>query len=155
MSRFTTPTSRPPCEVSASPSRPDRSSRSSAITLPANRLVSGPLAPTDLLSSPENARPPVIRVLTRLADASSGHVLINGIDVKDYATDDLHANIPVLFQTTASLNLTVREFIGVGSADKDFDAIQQAAKEAGIHDAIMKLPLGYDSKLGPYPGPPT
>lgn len=97
----------------------------------------------------------VIRVLTRLAEASSGEVLINGNNVKAYRTHDLHANISVLFQTTASLNLTVREFIGVGAADKDDEAIEQAAKEAGIHNAIMKLPLGYDSVLGPHPGPPT
>lgn len=63
----------------------------------------------------------------------------------------------VLFQSTTSLNLTIREFIGVGSVDKmdDQEAIEQAAREAGIHEAIMKLPLGYDSILGPYPFPPS
>lgn len=86
-------------------------------------------------------------------------MLINGVDVKEYRSQDLHANISVLFQDSASmnLNLTIKEFIGVGSVEKmdDLDAIMDAAKEAGVHDAIMKLPLAYDSPLGPFPGPPT
>lgn len=101
----------------------------------------------------------VIRLLTRLADPSSGQVLVNGVDVKEYRSQDLHANISVLFQDSASMNLSlsIKEFIGVGSTEKmdDLQAIMEAAKEAGIHDAIMKLPLGYDAPLGPYPGPPT
>ncbi|MEM6592318.1 MAG: ABC transporter ATP-binding protein [Cyanobacteria bacterium P01_C01_bin.73] len=92
----------------------------------------------------------LVKLLTRLYDATAGEIHIDGIPIEQFAVTDLRRNIAVLFQDFAHYQLSVRDNISLGSLDAndDFDRIVQAARSAGIHDWIESLPQGYETKLG-------
>ena len=91
----------------------------------------------------------LIALIARLVDPSSGQILINGHDIKSYRTADLHIAMTMLFQSSAELPLTLREFIGIGNlAEVDnMEKIRAAATEAGALDFIEKLKDGFESSF--------
>ena len=92
----------------------------------------------------------IVKLLTRLYDPSEGRITIDGIDLKDFAVEDIHANIGVIFQDFIRYSLTARENIGVGRIqDQDDMARIEDAAERSLADAVIrKLPQGYDQQLG-------
>lgn len=90
----------------------------------------------------------LIRLLLRFYDVTSGQILINGIDIKDYSLTDLRTKISVLQQDTFIFNDTIKANIALGKPDASDDEIINAAKMAGIHDLIVSLPDQYDTLMG-------
>jgi ATP-binding cassette subfamily B protein len=92
----------------------------------------------------------IVKLLTRLYDPDEGCITLDGVDLKDFAVEDIHAHIGVIFQDFIRYSLTARENIGVGRiADQDDMARIQGAAERSLADAVIrKLPLGYDQQLG-------
>lgn len=91
----------------------------------------------------------VIALMARLVDPSSGQIFINGIDIRLYNTSDLHRYMSLLFQSSAELPLTIREFIGIGNVDDidNMDKIRQAATESGAAEFVDKLKDGFESSF--------
>lgn len=91
----------------------------------------------------------LISLISRLCDPSSGQILINGQDIRHYSTKDLHKSMSLLFQDSAQLPLTLREFIGIGDLDEvgNMEKIRQAATESGAIDFIDKLEKGFESSF--------
>jgi ATP-binding cassette subfamily B protein len=90
----------------------------------------------------------VSRLLFRFYDVTAGRILIDGQDIRDVTQDSLRAAIGVVPQDTVLFNDTIRYNIGYGRPDASQAEIEQAAKSAQVHDFVLKLPEGYDTKVG-------
>jgi ATP-binding cassette, subfamily B, bacterial len=92
----------------------------------------------------------IVKLLTRLYDPDEGRVTVDGVDLRDFALDDIHAHIGVIFQDFIRYSLTARENIAVGriEASADQNRIEEAAGQSLATDVIEKLPEGYDQQLG-------
>jgi ABC-type multidrug transport system fused ATPase/permease subunit len=90
----------------------------------------------------------VARLLLRFADPSAGRVRLDGADLRDYALDDLRANIAVVLQETLVFDATVFENIAYGRAGATRAEVQAAARAADAHEFICALPDGYETRVG-------
>ena len=92
----------------------------------------------------------VVKLITRLYDPTEGEILLDGIDLREYAIDDLHREMGVIFQDFMRYEMTVRENISVGHVEvphSDED-IALAAQKSLAAEVVKKLPGGYDQMLG-------
>ena len=87
-------------------------------------------------------------LLIRLYDPESGTVTIDGTDIKKLAFADLYRNIAIVSQETYLFMGTILENIRYARPDASYDEVIAAAKAAGAHDFIVKLPDAYDTKIG-------
>src|SRR6185436_18732767 len=92
----------------------------------------------------------IVKLLARLYDPSEGRILLDGIDLKDYALDDLRNNIGVIFQDFARYHFTAAENIAVGRIDEleNQERIADAARRSLADGVIDRLPDRYDQILG-------
>lgn len=92
----------------------------------------------------------IVKLLTRLYDPDEGRILVDGVDLRDFAIDDLRHHIGVIFQDFIRYSFTAAENIGVGriEAELDRERIRAAAEQSLAAPVIEKLPLGYDQPLG-------
>ena len=81
-------------------------------------------------------------------DVDSGEIKINGKDIKNYSEESLSALIGSVEQDVYLFDLSIFENIAIGKLDANKDEVIEAAKKARIHDFIMSLPNGYDTKVG-------
>ena len=90
----------------------------------------------------------IARLLFRFYDVTSGRITIDGQDIRDVTQESLRQNIGVVPQDTVLFNDTIRYNIGYGDPKASPEKIEQAARDAAIHDFILSLPLGYDTMVG-------
>ena len=90
----------------------------------------------------------LINLLMRFYDPTKGRILLDGHDLRDYATKDLLAQMALVSQDVVLFNLPVATNIGFGHEGAMQAEIEQAAKRAYAHDFIMQMPAGYDSPCG-------
>ena len=91
-----------------------------------------------------------IKLLCRFYDPDSGRVTVDGRDLRAFAQADLRRRISVMFQFPMKYQMTAERNIRLGDLDREvgIDEVVAAAKGGGAHDAITKLPGGYDALLG-------
>lgn len=89
----------------------------------------------------------VINLLMRFYDPTSGSILLDGREIRDYRRDALRSAYTMVLQDTWLFCGTVRENIAYGNADATNEQIVAAAKAAHIHEFIESLPQGYDTVL--------
>ena len=92
----------------------------------------------------------LVKLLCRLYDPSGGRITIDGADLRDYPIADVRCAVSGIFQDFVKFQLSAKDNIalGVRSPDVDLSAVTQAAKQAGVHETIERLPKGYESLLG-------
>jgi len=90
----------------------------------------------------------ISRLLFRFYDVNGGAVRIDGQDVREVTQDSLRAAIGVVPQDTVLFNDTIRYNIAYGRPGATQAEIEQAAKLAQVHDFVLKLPEGYDTRVG-------
>lgn len=90
----------------------------------------------------------LIRLLLRFYDVTSGQILINGIDIKEYSLQDLRQRIGTLEQDTFLFNDSIAANIALGKPKATKEEIEKAAQMAGIHELIISLPEQYDTMMG-------
>ena len=90
----------------------------------------------------------LINLLMRLYDVDEGKILIDGIDIRDIAQEDLRAQIGVVLQETFLFSGSVLENIAYSKPGATYEEIIRAAKIANAHDFITKFPDGYDTLVG-------
>ena len=88
------------------------------------------------------------RLIYRFYDINSGHILIDGQDIRDVTQDSLRAAIGIVPQDTVLFNDTIYYNIAYGRPDATREEIVAAAKAAHIHDFIVSLPQGYETGVG-------
>jgi ABC-type bacteriocin/lantibiotic exporter with double-glycine peptidase domain len=87
------------------------------------------------------------RLLCGLITPSSGHITFDGVEQKQWDPTQLRARLGIVTQDTRLLATSVRENISLFDDAVPLEAIETAAKQAAIHDDILRLPLGYDTTL--------
>ncbi len=90
----------------------------------------------------------IANLLIRLYDPSAGEILIDGINTKDIAFEDLRNNIAIVSQETYLFVGTILENIKYAKPDATDEEVIEAAKIAGAHDFIIKLPDAYSTRIG-------
>ncbi|WP_273129226.1 ABC transporter ATP-binding protein [Bacillus weihaiensis] len=90
----------------------------------------------------------LVSLLPRFYDVTSGSILLDGIDIRDYQAQSLRQQIGMVLQDTFLFSNTVKENILIGKPDATDEEVIEAAKAANAHEFIMKLPNGYDTKVG-------
>jgi ABC-type transport system involved in Fe-S cluster assembly fused permease/ATPase subunit len=88
------------------------------------------------------------RLLFRFYDIQKGSIRIDGQDIRDVTQTSLHQAIGVVPQDTVLFNDTIYYNIAYGNPDASREQVEQAARQAKIHDFVMSLPDGYDAKVG-------
>ncbi len=92
----------------------------------------------------------LIKLLSRFYDPIEGHITVDDIRLSDMKIDDVRSLLAVLFQLPVSYDASAAENIAIGdlSAEGSMAKIQEAAKSAGAHEVISRLPRGYLAQLG-------
>lgn len=90
----------------------------------------------------------ISRLLFRFYDASSGRVLLDGQDIRDVTQESLRAAIGVVPQDTVLFNDTIRYNIAYGRPGATQEEVEHAARLAQVHDFVLRLPDGYDTRVG-------
>lgn len=88
----------------------------------------------------------VINVLDKFYYPTSGEILLDGVDLKEYDTEFLRENIGLVLQKNHIFKGTVADNIRYGKIDCTQAELEESAKKAYIHDQIMEMPKGYDSE---------
>ena len=90
----------------------------------------------------------IANLIMRLYDSDEGGVFIDGINVKDLSFKSLYENIAIVSQETYLFIGTILENIKYARPNATYDEVIWAAKCAGAHEFIMKLPDAYNTKIG-------
>ena len=89
----------------------------------------------------------LLKLLMRFYDPKSGSIKINGETLPNINTRSLRDNMAYITQQTYIFNETIEENIRLARRDATLDEIMEAAKKASIHDFILSLPEGYQTKM--------
>ncbi|HDD6871861.1 TPA: SAV1866 family putative multidrug efflux ABC transporter [Staphylococcus aureus] len=90
----------------------------------------------------------LINLKPRFYDVTSGQILIDGHNIKDFLTGSLRNQIGLVQQDNILFSDTVKENILLGRPTATDEEVVEAAKMANAHDFIMNLPQGYDTEVG-------
>jgi len=88
----------------------------------------------------------IAELLARSYDPDRGRVLLDGMDIRTLALEELRANLGVVPQETFLFSATVRENILLGAPDDG--RLDRVAEVSQLAEALPDLPKGYDTKLG-------
>ena len=89
----------------------------------------------------------LLKLLMRFYDPKSGSIKINGETLPNINTRSLRDNMAYITQQTYIFNETIEENIRLARRDATLEEIMEAAKKASIHDFILCLPQGYQTKM--------
>jgi ATP-binding cassette, subfamily B, bacterial len=92
----------------------------------------------------------LVKLLARLYEPSAGAIYLDGVNLREYPTEELWKRISVIFQDFVKYELTAGENIAVGRiADLcNVDRLRDAARASGADETLAKLPNGFDQLLG-------
>ncbi len=87
-------------------------------------------------------------LVPRFHDVSSGEILVDGINIKDYSLHSLRGLISIVTQEPILFNDTIANNIALGMSNATQEEIEQAAKVANAHNFIVQKEAGYNSNIG-------
>jgi ATP-binding cassette subfamily B protein len=92
----------------------------------------------------------LVKLLTRLYEPTSGRILLDGVDIRDYALDDLRKEIGVIFQDFVRYDMIISENIGAGRVNRidDLTLVQLAAESSRADHLVERMPNRYGQMLG-------
>jgi ATP-binding cassette, subfamily B, bacterial len=102
-----------------------------------------------LLGSTGSGKTSLVNLLPRFHDYTEGHILLDGVELKDYPREYLRRQIGIVEQEPFLFSRSIRENImyGVGHEVPQKE-IEMAAKAAAIHEVILTFPDGYNTLVG-------
>jgi ATP-binding cassette subfamily B protein len=118
------------------------------LTIPAGKIVA-------IVGDNGAGKSTLIKLLCRFYDPKAGRIELDNIDLRNFSITEMRRLITVLFQFPITYQMTAAENLILGdlSVTPSQTEIEIAAKDAGIHDKIMRLPQGYNTILGKlFPG---
>ena len=102
-----------------------------------------------LLGSTGSGKTSLVNLLPRFYDVSAGRILLDGINLNEYSRHFLRSQIGIVEQEPFLFSCSIRDNITYGlNRPATQEEIEQAAKEAAIHDVIMGFSDGYDTLVG-------
>ena len=96
-----------------------------------------------------NGKSTIARLAARLYDARAGHVLIEGMDVRDIKLKSLRSSVIFVPQEPVLFDVTLRENLLYGNPQATADELDTITKLAQLENLISRLPKGLDESLGP------
>jgi subfamily B ATP-binding cassette protein MsbA len=103
---------------------------------------------TALVGKTGSGKSTLVDLVARYADPTRGQVLVDGVDLTEVKHSELLDRLAVVPQENFLFNDTVRENLRYGRLDATDDEVEEAARQAEIHDEILALPGGYDYVAG-------
>ena len=98
--------------------------------------------------APGSGKSTLVKLLLGVEQPASGRVMIDDFDVRQLTPSVYRSQIGVVPQEVQLFAGTIAENVTMGAADKSFARIVAAARFVGLHDAVQRLPEGYDTRLG-------
>lgn len=113
------------------------------LTIPAGQIVA-------IVGDNGAGKSTLLKLLCRFYDPTAGRIELDGIDIRNFSVKDFRRLITVLFQWSVPYQATAAVNIAIGdiSAQPSIAEIETAARGAGAHEVIARLPQGYDTLLG-------
>ena len=90
----------------------------------------------------------LLNLILRLYVPDEGRLTIDGVDIRKVTRESLRSSMAVVFQENMLFNMSIRENIRLGKENATDEEVEEAAKNAEIHQYIMSLPEGYDTSVG-------
>ena len=90
----------------------------------------------------------VVSLLTRFYDPTAGAILLDGVDLRDYRLTDLRDQFAIVLQEPVLFSTSIAENIAYGRPGASDLEIMRAARAAGAHEFIARLPHGYATPVG-------
>jgi subfamily B ATP-binding cassette protein MsbA len=90
----------------------------------------------------------LVNLLPRFYDVTGGAITIDGVDIRDVTLASLRRQIGIVTQEVLLFDDSVRNNIAYGRQDVSLPEVERAARAAHAHDFILRLPSGYDTRLG-------
>lgn len=118
----------------------DYALRGVTLTFPARKV-------TALVGPSGSGKSTLIDMLPRLRVPNSGEIFFDDVPASQFTLSAVRAAVSYAPQIPQIFNVSAREHIHYGEIDADQADIERAAKLAGAHDFIMRLPQGYDTML--------
>lgn len=132
----------------AYPSSPAASSVNLGLVLNNINLIIEPGSRVAFVGKIGSGKSALLSLLPRIYPVQDGMVLLDGIDINALPMDELRAQIGFVGQDLFLFSESVRKNVHDGSTQQDLERVERATKIAQIHDEILKLPLGYETRLG-------
>jgi ATP-binding cassette subfamily B protein len=88
------------------------------------------------------------QLIPKFWEVTDGAIRIDGKNITELRTENLMDLVSFVFQETFMLNASIYENIAIGNRAATHEQVESAANAAQIHDFIMSLPDGYDTRLG-------
>ena len=117
------------------------------LTVPAGQTVA-------LVGTTGAGKTTIAKLATRFYDPTGGAVLLDGVDLRRIASDDLRRAVVMVTQENYLFSGTVADNIRFGRPDATDEQVESAARSLGAHEFIAALPQGYDDS-GLQPGRPA
>jgi ATP-binding cassette, subfamily B, bacterial len=111
-------------------------------------LVIEPGEMIGLVGASGSGKTTLANLVCRFYDPAAGSIRVDGIDLRKLSLEAYRANLGVVLQEPFLFFGSVAENIAYGRPDASREQIVAAARAAGAHDFILRLPAGYDSKVG-------
>jgi len=90
----------------------------------------------------------LVKLLAGLIEPTDGTILYDRVDMRTLNYRDLRRQIGLVLQENHMFDETILRNIAFGDAEPDFDRVLWAAQLANAHDFIMRLPSGYETRIG-------
>ncbi|WP_301146468.1 ABC transporter ATP-binding protein/permease [Mycobacterium simiae] len=103
---------------------------------------------TALVGPSGSGKSTLAALLARFHDVEHGAIYVGGQDIRSLTADELYSRVGFVLQETQLVHGTVAENIALAVPDATLEQIQAAARQAQIHDRVLRLPNGYDTMLG-------
>lgn len=100
---------------------------------------------TAIVGKSGSGKSTIFRALLRLYKVSSGAIFIDGVNIYDYTKEVYSSNVSIVTQKPFIFDMSIRENLSL--VDSNFENQVKACKRVGIHNYIMSLPKGYNTKL--------
>jgi ATP-binding cassette subfamily B protein len=118
---------------------------------PALRGVSFEIAPgarVGIAGTTGAGKSTLVSLLLRLYDPTTGRILLDGVDLRDFKLRDLRNQFAIVLQEPVLFSSTIAENIAYGKPEATEEEIVAAARAANAHDFIARLPQGYETEVG-------
>ena len=100
-----------------------------------------------ILGGTGSGKSSLVQLIPRLYDVTEGCIRVGGVDVRDYAIEDLRNAVAVVLQKNLLFSGTIKENLRWGNENATDEELVEACRLAQAHDFITSFPEGYDTKI--------
>ena len=100
-----------------------------------------------ILGGTGSGKSSLVQLIPRLYDVTEGTIRVGGVDVRDYAIEDLRNAVAVVLQKNLLFSGTIKENLRWGNENATDEELVEACRLAQAHDFVTSFPEGYDTKI--------